>query len=398
VFGDADEESVFDGGGLDVFGDAAPFGATTPFDAEESFGADASFGTDTPFGVEVDFGTDFAGSDTATIAEARDNESVADSSEGFVASAVAPDTPATPAPAPAAVSAPVAPAPDSLDDLFEQPAPLPAWASGRTVKPQLFPSGPAPRPGARKDRKPIRSRAIPADNPDVPVEPQIGPDGAVVITDDLRQRLLAAASVARPVFTADLEALVGDPEVIHAWRQEAQSGDLAVKFVLPKPRHRLRGSLVVPQVGLSDANVGFAGSWWGRCMEQYRGAKIYELGVFFHRFAEQVISFENDGIDVISVRMSLPSGLTGALLVTGQDVGQGGTTREQIVVALERFMQDRLVHVAVLVTNAEQFEATAAAIEEESRRRGWVAAMPVTLSRSWEYVDGTGTAVPLLGV
>jgi hypothetical protein len=132
-------------------------------------------------------------------------------------------------------------------------------------------------------------------------------------------------------------------------------------------------------------------------MEAYRGARIYELGVFFHRFGEQVISFESDG-EVVSVRMSLPSGLTGAVLVAGQDLAAGGATRSSLCGVLERLLQDRLVHIAVLVLNAEQFEAVANVLESEARTRGWKASMPVTLSRSWEYVDGTGTAVPLLGV
>jgi len=132
-------------------------------------------------------------------------------------------------------------------------------------------------------------------------------------------------------------------------------------------------------------------------MESYRGARIYELGVFFHRFVEQVISFESDG-EVVAVRMSLQNGLTGAVMVAGQDLAEGGATRVRIVETLERFLQDRLVHVAILVLNAEQFEAVRAAVVEEATARNWVAAMPVTLSRSWEYVEGTGTAIPVLGV
>jgi hypothetical protein len=69
-----------------------------------------------------------------------------------------------------------------------------------------------------------------------------------------------------------------------------------------------------------------------------------------------------------------------------------------VCTALEKLLQDRLVHVAVLVLNAEQFDLMAGIIEQEAKERGWRSNMPVTLSRSWEYVDGTGTAVPLLGV
>jgi hypothetical protein len=274
--------------------------------------------------------------------------------------------------------------------------PLPAWQAGRTVKPQLFPPAPTGGRGAKRERRTIRSRALPADLPDVPIEVQPGV-GTTELDEKVRNQLLASISVPRPVFTSDLASMVGSEEMVSAWREELQNGDLTVRFVLPKPRHKLRGSLVIPQANLAATNGEFARSHWARCMEAYRGARIYELGVFFHRFGEQVISFESDG-EVVSVRMSLPSGLTGAVLVAGQDLAAGGATRSSLCGVLERLLQDRLVHIAVLVLNAEQFEAVANVLESEARTRGWKASMPVTLSRSWEYVDGTGTAVPLLGV
>jgi hypothetical protein len=273
-------------------------------------------------------------------------------------------------------------------------APLPAWATGKTVKPQLFPA--APKTTGRKDRKPTRVRALPADMPDVPVAETDRLDTGE-LTDDVRARLLAMASISRPVFTSDLVAAVGSEDLVTLWRQEWQDGDLAVRFVLPKPRHRNRGALVVPQAALKAADSAYAASWWGRCTERYRGARIYELGVFFHRFAEQVISFEDDR-GVISVRMSLPQGLTGAVLVAETQLGVGGETRDGLFDALDRLLGDRLVHIAVLVMNAEQFEPVAEAVEAAAKERQWRASMPVTLSRSWEYTDGTGTAVPLLGV
>lgn len=288
---------------------------------------------------------------------------------------------------------------DESTNIEPQRESVPAWAVGRTVKPQLFPPSASVggRATGRRERKPIRSRATPADVPDVPVDRNPLPvDGK--LTDDLRQRILAACAVSRPIFMSDLIAMIGSEEVVQAWRQEQQDVASEVRFVLPKPRHRLRGALVVPQAVLTAANEAFSQSWWARTMQVFRGARLYELGVFFHRFSEQVISFENEGDDLIAVRMSLPSGLTGAILVAGQDLAEGGGTREMLVAAIERLLHDRLVHIAVMVTNAEQFDSVAAVIDAEAAKRGWRATMPVTLSRSWEYVDGTGTAVPLLGV
>jgi hypothetical protein len=307
-----------------------------------------------------------------------------------------------PNPEPAAPEPPVDVAPVRSNDTVvveppttPQPAALPSWAGGRTMRPQLFPAQPTSRPGAKRERKTIKTKAVPAGLPDVPIENVLDTNGE--IPETVRDQILAACAVPRPVFTSDLVAMLGNESVVDTWRHSWQDGDLTVRFVLPKPRHRLRGALVVPQQALKDANSTFSSSWWARCMEAFRGARLYELGVFFHRFAEQVISFDHDG-DVVAVRMTLPSGLTGAILVGGQNLGDDGETRANISVAMERFLKDRLVHIAVLVMNAEQFEATTAAVEEEARKRSWKPAMPVTISRSWEYVDGTGTAIPVLGM
>lgn len=281
------------------------------------------------------------------------------------------------------------------DTAVAQPS-LPAWATGKTVKPQLFPTAAAGAKPAKRARKQVRTRATAPDVPEAGVGSDVG-TGSEGLTEEIRAQLMAAIAVPRPVFTSDLAAIVGGDEIVSAWRDDLQSGDLTVRFVLPKPRHRARGSLVIPQATLAGSDSNFSRSHWARCMEAYRGARIYEMGVFFHRFVEQVISFESDG-ETVAVRMSLPNGLTGAVLVAGQDLAEGGATRVSVTGALDRLLRDRLVHVAVLVLNAEQFEAVRAAVEEEAKTREWAANMPVTLSRSWEYVDGTGTAIPLLGV
>lgn len=290
------------------------------------------------------------------------------------------------------------PAPSAIietDTAVVQPA-LPAWATGKTVKPQLFPAAAAGTKPAKRTRKQVRTRATAPDVPEAGNTNDVS-TGSEGLTDDIRTQLMAAIAVPRPVFTSDLASIVGGDEIISAWRDDLQTGDLTVRFVLPKPRHRSRGSLVIPQATLAGSDINFSRSHWARCMEAYRGARIYEMGVFFHRFVEQVISFESDG-ETVAVRMSLPNGLTGAVLVAGQDLAEGGATRVSITGALDRLLRDRLVHVAVLVLNAEQFEAVRAAVEEEAKSKEWAANMPVTLSRSWEYVDGTGTAIPLLGV
>lgn len=365
-------------------------GSVEPHPFEETQQLSDAFDTEDTFDVADVFGGESipGGEQTETAAEdfVFEDSTLEDSSPESATlgeSTVVPDA----NPAPAAVV--------EADTVAPQPA-LPAWATGKTVKPQLFPTAAAGAKPAKRARKQVRTRATAPDVPEAGTTND--PDtGSAILTEDIRAQLMAAIAVPRPVFTSDLAAIVGGDEIVSAWRDDLQSGDLTVRFVLPKPRHRARGSLVIPQATLAGSDSNFSRSHWARCMEAYRGARIYEMGVFFHRFVEQVISFESDG-ETVAVRMSLPNGLTGAVLVAGQDLAEGGATRVSITGALDRLLRDRLVHVAVLVLNAEQFEAVRAAVEEEAKSRTWAANMPVTLSRSWEYVDGTGTAIPLLGV
>jgi len=364
-------------------------GSVEPHPLEETHQLGDAFDTEDTFDVADVFGGESipGGEQVKTAAEdfvfedsTLENSSPA--SATLKESTVIPDEKPTPA---AVVEA---------DTVAPQPA-LPAWATGKTVKPQLFPAAAGAKP-AKRARKQVRARATAPDVPEAGATTDAD-TGAESLTEDIRAQLMAAIAVPRPVFTSDLAAIVGGDEIISAWRDDLQSGDLTVRFVLPKPRHRARGSLVIPQATLAGSDSNFSRSHWARCMEAYRGARIYEMGVFFHRFVEQVISFESDG-ETVAVRMSLPNGLTGAVLVAGQDLAERGATRVSITGTLDRLLRDRLVHVAVLVLNAEQFEAVRVAVEEEAKSRTWAANMPVTLSRSWEYVDGTGTAVPLLGV
>jgi hypothetical protein len=204
--------------------------------------------------------------------------------------------------------------------------------------------------------------------------------------------------VTRPVFTADLVDLVKSADLVAAWEDEwSATADLAIRFIPPKPRHKLRGSLIFPQEYLRNATPEFKNSIWARVLSQYRGAKAYELGVLLHRFNEQVVSYDL-GSHVALFRLTLPQGLVGVAVVLDASLGAGGETRTALSDALEGLMHERLAQIAVLTTNAELTDTISEAVAEEAQTRRWLPTAPVTLSKSWDYAAGTGVALPLLGV
>ena len=278
----------------------------------------------------------------------------------------------------------------------ESPAqtPTPRWAPRPALKPQLLPK--PTRANSRRSGRDRVSRSTPPDSsPDIPIDTPDTPP--VELTDEVRQQLIALSALPRPVFTSDLASQIGSDDIVDAWQREWQAGDLNVRFVLPKPRDRNRGALVVPQGYLATASNEFQRSWWAPCVEMFRGAKLYQLGIFFHRFGSSTVSHVV-GPEIVLVRLSTPNGLVGVIVVVGQNLAEGGATRQQLCETVETILAERVVQVAVLATNAEQVAAISDLVELESRNRNWQPTAPVTLSKSWEYAAGTGTALPLLGM
>jgi hypothetical protein len=267
-----------------------------------------------------------------------------------------------------------------------------ALATGGGMKPSLIPISPKTR--TRRNRAPVRASATPGETSlDVPVDQ--GADSTLDVS--MRDRLLAAVCIPRPVFSADLVELVKSAEVVADWEAERMSGKETSVVIIPaKSRHKLRGSLIFSKNYLNDGPVEFRRSLWAQCLSLYRGAKLYELGVVLHRFGEEVVSYEL-GPQIAILRLSLPKGLVGLIMVLDTAMSEEDEARKSLVNALETLMKERLVQIAVLSYVAESIDMMAAVVAEEAARRGWTPTMPVTLSRSWEFTSNTGTALPLLG-
>lgn len=268
-------------------------------------------------------------------------------------------------------------------------------AEGRTggpLRPSLAP--PVTKTRVRKPRATVRASVTPGEEASEIFDSATQP---TELNDEVRAQLSAAVCIPRPVFGADLVALVGDGDIVADWVGELNSPerDLTVRFVAPKTRHKQRGPLVYPANYLESGPADFRRSLWARCLS-YRGAKLYEMGVLLHRYLDEVVSDEL-GSEVVILRMARPQGLVGVVVVLESTLGEGESTRGALVEALEKLMRERLVQIAILSTNAEIVDTITAVVEDEAWSKKWVPAMPVTLSRSWEFAAGTGVALPLLG-
>jgi hypothetical protein len=291
----------------------------------------------------------------------------------------------------------------SLDDLFapgspptrkakETPAPRPdtlvgPWAPDATLSPLKPQIPPTPqKPKSRTTKRTPRTSVqppVPTPNPD--------------LNDDIRGELLAAVCIPRPVFSADLANLVGSSDVVAAWEAEWGSAtELPIRFIGPKPRHKARGSLIIPQGYLCAATPEFKQSLWARTLTTYKGAKAYELGVLLHRYIDEVQSDEL-GTHVALFHLLRPQGLVGVVVVLDTSLGAGAPTRLALCSALDALMRERLVQTAVLTTNAEIIDTIAEVVAEEATLRQWLPTSPVTLSKSWDFASGAGVAIPLLG-
>ena len=270
-----------------------------------------------------------------------------------------------------------------------------AVAASGGIKPTLLPVPPKTR--QRRTKSVVRASAMPGESSlDVPI-----PESAAgsELDDALRDRLMAAVCIPRPVFSADLVDLVKSAELVADWESEWSSRrDLSVRFIQPKARHRLRGALIFPQGNLEDQSAEFRRSLWARCVlnPEFRGSKLYELGVLLHRFGEEVVS-DDLGPAVVQLRLARPQGLVGVIVMLETSLGEGGAARLGLVNALETMMRERLVQIAVVSVNAEIVDTVAAVVAEEAARHQWTPTMPVTLSKSWEYANSTGVTLPLLG-
>lgn len=303
------------------------------------------------------------------------------------------------------VPAPGAHVPDAQDPIAQVPGAQTAGGPGPAAVPDPAPGAPAGQtmqlplkpevvaPGRKRGgRRTPRARATRGD-----VLEEEGPSGP--IEDRTRKALLAAVAIPRPMFVADLATVAGSRDQVEQWEvemRELRTG-APVRFIAGKPRHRKRGSLVIPHGALRDAGAGAGASWWSDCLrrESYRGSRLYELAVLLHRVGSDVIASDFDD-DAAVLRVNEERGLVGIVVVLSDDLAPGGAAHERLRSSLGALVRERLGLVAVLVINAEWETRVCQTVEELARAEGWAPNAPVVYSTTWEWADDAGSTAKLV--
>jgi hypothetical protein len=208
------------------------------------------------------------------------------------------------------------------------------------------------------------------------------------VTDEQHQALLAAVCVPQPVFTSDLVALTGSPDLVRNWEDQCRSSAASkVRFIGARQRHEGRGALVLPADDLRRADPDLERSYWSQCVERYRGPQLYELAVLLQAVSKEVVSC-HPGEHTMTLRLLGRSGASsahGIVVVVGSKLAADGATRQALADELEEILSERLARVTVLTTKVETYEPMTKAVSEEAQTRKWGPSMPVLGARSWEY-------------
>lgn len=291
----------------------------------------------------------------------------------------------TPAPeVPVETPAPVEPPP------LQQAAPM-------ALRPELLMPTAKTTRARRGNNKQPRTHAAPPDAKLLDIPAEIAPPSAV-LTDEQRNAIMAAICIPRPVFTSDLQGIAGSKELVKAWESEClDAPNHPVRFIGAKPRHRDRGSLVIPQGYLLDAATEFKRSAWAECMNKYRGAILYEVAVLLHKVDADVVSSHIKD-HTLTLRLSTRSGMVGIVMALPAKLDKGSTARNALAAELESLLAERLTLIAVLTPHANSIAALEEAVSEEAKLRSWAPAAPVVAAQSWVYAqDGGSSSQVLMG-
>lgn len=217
----------------------------------------------------------------------------------------------------------------------------------------------------------------------------------VDLDEQVRSSLVAASSLARPVFTRDLISVAGSTEVVEAWEMECRlnSEETNIRFVVPKSRHRLRGRLIVTE----KPEEPKAGDWWGQATRKYRAGRLYELGVLLHRVGDEVVTYKLDD-DSATFHLNTPKGLVGVLVVLSPVLAQDLPGYETVRDCLRSMFSERLVILAVLTASGEKESLPTLVdfVKKQAAELNITPLMPVVAARSWEYSDDRGSSAVLL--
>lgn len=286
----------------------------------------------------------------------------------------------------------------AVDDSPAAGAPVPAARTeSKVLKPAMFPATQVPRPA--RARKPTRV-------PRVSAEPPADDEVPAVATERFGE-LVEAVAGPGPVFMSDLVRSSGSPGLVAAWEQHFMDQGTAapVRVITPRGHHRARGALVVPHSpDLRQEQAERGPALWTECLQggadrpRLRGARLYEVAVLLHKFADQVVWHQLNS-NVLMLRLSTPQGLTGVVMWVGADSPAGPAGKQALAEALGQMVADRMVLLAVLTheSGARAVERLAGLVAEAAEENKWTPPMPVVASHSWEFAsDGGASSLAVL--
>lgn len=296
--------------------------------------------------------------------------------------------------------------PDVSDDVTDAavPEPLPMPATEQTTA-----SAPAKKATTRKAaNKPVRPQMMPLPGQQAgslgrrrtgKATSPLHADASTMPTvpDDVHDALLAAVSVPRPVFMDDLRAIAADEASLTAWETRMRADARApVRFIPAKARYRHLGSLVVPRDEIREVQTEFRHSLWNDCIAQYRGARLYEMGVLLRLNASSVVGSWSCQDATVMFRLTDGRGMIGVVTFLGPDP-RTEDVREEVLAAVEQLLPERLTLLVILATNTEAVPAMRDLILEQASQRQWEPLMPVALSRASDFSTNRAGAELLLG-
>lgn len=219
---------------------------------------------------------------------------------------------------------------------------------------------------------------------------------AGVVTEELRTKFQAVASMPRPVFVSDLAEMLDNPQLAGQLCDEyrAMGATGPFRFINPKSRHKDRGALILPfSEELRHSVGGFDKSQWAKCVQALRGAKLYELAVVLHKLLDQVVTLDI-GTNVVSLRVNQQRGLVGVVVVLDSDIEPGSPTRDELGACLEEMSSGRLSLMAVCTYagGPRAVPDLAQAAKEELDARGVKPSCPVIAQQSWAFASDGGTS------
>jgi hypothetical protein len=263
---------------------------------------------------------------------------------------------------------------DSLADIFESDESIP-------VRPQLFPPTPS---RAKRGRKPRVSAE--------PASPFGDANFSGDLDDDLVQALIAASSIPRPVFTRDLVSITGSVDVVDAWEDLCRSdpSKYPVRFIAPKQRHRLRGSLVVPDASLRITVK--PSDWWFKCVDSYRASRLYELAVLLHSVGDEIVSFSFSEF-CASLRLNSDRGLVGVIVMLDNRIDRSDPAGQVLFTELSSMLSERLTLISVLTYSGESkdLDLLCDTVSDLAVVNNWSVSVPVICGKCWEYAEDRGS-------